>query len=105
MKLLTKEIIKKVPDTMSQMKRNEEDPIAYAKFFTPWDRWTWYLIAMDSDLDYCFGYCLSGFGEDFDEYGYFSLKEVEEIEVLGGLKVERDRYFTPKKMSEILAKK
>ena len=32
------------------------------------------------------------------------MKEIEEIE-FRGLKIERDRYFTPKKMSEILAKK
>jgi hypothetical protein len=102
MKLLTKEIIKKVPSTINI---NNKDPIAYAKFFAACGRWTWYLIAMDSDSGYCFGYCLSGFGEDFDEYGYFSLREMEAIKFRQGWKVERDRYFTPKKMSEILAKK
>ena len=102
MKLLTKEILKNLPDTLAQ--RNKKDPIAYVKFFLPTGRWTWYLTGMDSDQDYCFGYCLSGIDEDFDEYGYFSLNELREIRVFG-LGIERDRYFKPTRMSEILKKK
>ena len=87
------------------MNMDKKDPMAYAKFFTACGRWTWYLIDMDSDLDNLFCYCLFGFGEDFNDHGYFSLKEMEAIKFRQGWKVEKDSSFTPKKMSENLAKK
>lgn len=97
MKLLTKEIIKRVPKTGTQ--QNVTDPMVYAKFFTPWSRWTWYLTEMD-DPSYCFGYCVSGMCKEFNKWGYFSLEELSEIRGIGGLKVERDLSFSPKPFSQ-----
>jgi hypothetical protein len=37
---------------------------------------------------------------DFPELGYFSLSEMEQINV-GGLGMERDLHFTPKRLSEV----
>ena len=37
---------------------------------------------------------------DFSEWGYFRLKELEEINV-HGLTVERDLYFDPKTLREL----
>jgi len=42
MKLLTKELLKKLPPLSSQ--ENEEDPMVMCKFFTPDAHWTWYAL-------------------------------------------------------------
>ena len=36
-----------------------------------------------------------------DEYGYFSLKELESITLPWGLKIERDLYFDPTTIEDI----
>ena len=40
---------------------------------------------------------------DYPELGYFSLSELESIQGPWGLKVERDLYFTPLRLSEVKA--
>ena len=40
MKLLTKEIEKKLPKLYSQEK--VENPVIIVKFFCPWNQWTWF---------------------------------------------------------------
>lgn len=67
-----------------------EDPIYPVKFFHPRSNWTWYACEFDG-ADTFFGYVI-GFEKEF---GYFSLKELQENNV------ERDRYYKPKRISEI----
>ena len=96
MKLLTKAQIKKLPKLYSQ--ENEKDPICLVKFFTPWTFWSWYVIEYCPERNLCFGY-VEGFE---DELGYFSLDELSEIKcAYADLKIERDRHFEPKRLSEI----
>ena len=95
MKLLTETIKKEVPKLYSQEEKGDE-AVAYVKFFTPWSNWTWYATEFDGE-DIFFGLVV---GLD-TELGYFSLKELSEVEGLGGLKIERDLYFTPKPLSEL----
>lgn len=66
------------------------------KFFTPWSNWTWYATEFDGE-DTFFG-LVYGFER---ELGYFSLRELEKIRGPMGLCIERDLYFTPRKLSEI----
>lgn len=68
------------------------------KFFLPWGHWTWYTIEFDGD-DLFFGWVVG----DFPELGYFRLTELEELRGPVGLKAERDLYFTPKRLSEVMA--
>jgi hypothetical protein len=78
-----------------------EDKFVYAKFFFPAGNWTWFVTegsAEGNDFLF-FGYVIGFEGE----WGYFSLRELEEVEVKG-LTVERDLYFTPDKFSICLAK-
>lgn len=74
-----------------------EDAIARVKFFTPWSDWTWYVLEYDSGDKTAFG-LVQGFEE---ELGYFSLDELESLRGPGGLRVERDRYFTPTPLKEV----
>jgi hypothetical protein len=94
MKLLTAAIKKQLPKIGSQ--ENNPDATAYAKFFTPWSNWTWWATEWDG-ADEFFG-LVSGHET---ELGYFSLKELESINGPFGLKIERDLYFKPTKLSII----
>ena len=100
MKLLTKEIIRRTPKLNAT--DGVKDKVATAKFFNPVGRGTWYMVEYDPDLRLAFGYC-----ELFGEYelGYFSLNELETLRLPLGMKIERDLYFKPQKLSEITALK
>lgn len=95
MMLLTKENRKQLPKLRGQEKT--DNPIVYVKFFCPWNNWTWYATEFDGE-DTFFGFVRG----HFDEWGYFSLKELSEIRGFGGLGIERDRYFTPKPIKDII---
>lgn len=93
MKLLTKELLKKIPPLYSQ--ENVDDPMVVCKFFTPWTNWTWYVIEYEDGMFF-------GLVEGFEkELGYFTLEELEDIKGPFGLKIERDMHFTPVKISTL----
>lgn len=92
MKLITQEIKRQIPKLYEQ--ENNPDPIVYVKFFTPTSNWTWYATEFDG-IDQFFGLVI-GFEQEF---GYFSLQELESIDM--GLGIKRDMYFTPKPLSEV----
>lgn len=94
MKLLTKEILEKLPALYSQEKN--PDPTVIVKFFHPCSAWTWWAYEYDPKEKTFFGFVR---GHE-DELGYFSLTELEELKVRG-LGVERDRYFKPTPLSKI----
>ena len=94
MKLMTKAIKKQLPKLYSQ--EEIKDPKAIVKFFQPWGEWTWYGIEYDGE-DTFFGYVMGW----ESELGYFSLSELKSINGPMGLKIERDLYFNPKRLSEI----
>jgi len=95
MKLLTKEIKKRLPALGSTA--NEKDPMVQVKFFTPDSNWTWYGIEFDSE-DIFFGY-VKGLE---NELGTFSLRELKELKGPLGLSIERDRYFKPCPLNEVM---
>lgn len=96
MKLLTKELLKKLPKLYAT--ENAEDPMVICKFFTAWSNWTWYATEFDG-VDIFFGYVV---GHD-SELGYFSLKELESVRGPFQLSIERDLYFDPKPLSKVKA--
>ena len=94
MKLLTQDLRRRLPPLYT----NEyvKDPVAIAKFFTPWTSWTWYATEFDGE-DIFFG-LVQGFEE---ELGYFSLSELESVRGPAGLCIERDRGFEPTSLSRL----
>ena len=94
MKLLTKAIRNKIPNLGVQEKVS--DPIVHVKFFDPTGSWTWYATEFDGE-DTFFGY-VKGF---VDEWGYFSLSELQSIKGSFGLGIERDLYFISGPISKI----
>ena len=64
----------------------------------PMTKWTWYAMEFDGK-DSFFGFVAG----EYPELGYFSLSELENLEGLYGIGVERDRYFEPVRLSTIRA--
>ncbi len=107
MELLTEELKKQLPPLYSQEK--EQDPMVICKFFHPLSSLTWYAMEgspVDADgfydtdkekVDFLFFGWISS---DQPELGYFSLNEMESVEVMG-LGIERDEHFTPMRLSEV----
>jgi hypothetical protein len=86
MKLMTKTIEKQLPKLYAQ--EESKEPKAYVKYFCPWNNWTWYGMEYDGK-DTFFGY-VKGLS---NEYGYFSLAELESLKGPYGLGIERDKFF------------
>ena len=99
MKLLTAELEKRFAVVGSQ--EDIENPVIVAKFFDPMGPGTWYATEYDPQTKTFFGY-VSIFGDWNDEWGYFSLKELESYCGPFGLGIERDLYWTEKKSSEVI---
>lgn len=98
MKLLTKEILAKLPPLYSQDGKGME-AIAQVKFFNPMGAATWYATEFDG-TDTFFGWA-DLFG-DSGELGYFSLAEIQAVRLPLGLKIERDLYFEPAPLSTVI---
>ncbi len=96
MQLLTKEILEKLPKLYETEGVELEDKLIQAKLFTPWSYWTWYVIEFDG-INMFFGF-VKGLDEEF---GYFSLSELAELEGPFGLRVERDINFKPMRVSDM----
>lgn len=101
MQLLTKELLKR----FAKVGRQEEihDPIIIAKFFNPNGAGNWYATEYDPKERMFFGY-VSIFGDYNDEWGSFSLAELESYNGKFGLGIERDLYFGEKRISEVVPK-
>ncbi len=101
MKLLTPELLRR----FAKIGRQEEvkDPIVVAKFFNPIGVGTWYATEYDPESRCFFGY-VSLFGDWNDEWGSFSLDELENYQGRFGLGIERDRYFKEQPISLVQPK-
>ena len=92
--LLTDQLREQLPPLGST--ERDPDPVALVKFFTPWTQWTWYATEFDG-ADTFFGLVV-GFER---ELRYFSLSELEGVDGPGGVRVERDLFFTPTRLSRL----
>lgn len=92
-KLMTEELKKSIPTLYAS-----ESKTAFIKFFSCFTGWTWYAIEFDGK-DIFYGYVKG----DYDEWGYFSLKEFEDINKSKGFAfVERDLYFKPTPIQDLI---
>jgi len=101
MKLMTKELEARFKEIGSQ--EDMKDPIIIAKYFNPSGAGTWYATEYNPEERLFFGY-VSIFGDLNDEWGYFSLDELESFKSQFGLGIERDLYFGEKRASEVINK-
>lgn len=97
MKLMTKEIEKRMPKLYGTETIALKDKVIQVKFFDPCGSWTWYGVEYDPT-----GRMFWGLVDGFEkEWGYFSLDELASVRNRMGLGIERDMYFTPCKVSEL----
>jgi len=96
MKLLTKEIKRKLPPLYSQEEKGLE-AIIQVKFFDPCGSWTWYATEFDGE-DTFFG-LVDGLEK---ELGYFSFNELKEYKGKLGIGIERDLYFDPQPLKNFV---
>ena len=74
-----------------------EDPTVYAHYFSCVNGWDWWLLEFDG-TDEAFG-LVEGYD---DELGYFSIKEMAELNrQMGFAAIERDEHFEPKPLSAV----
>ncbi len=92
MKLMTKEIEKKIPPMDSV---DSDNPKIVVKFFDPFSSWTWYVIEGEKKYKYINGkkhyddWLFFGYVKGFEnELGYFGLNELQSVG-----RIERDLYF------------
>jgi hypothetical protein len=96
--LLDEETREKLPELYSQEEKGL-DAIAQVKFFTPDSSWSWFGSEFDGE-DLFFGLVV---GLEI-ELGYWSLRELEEVRGPLGLPIERDLYFEPQMLGELMGK-
>ena len=96
MKLLTKEI--KEQATKQYDEGSDMEQMVVAKFFNPVGSWTWYLMNMEDNGDYCWG-IVDGFAV---EMGSWQMSELQKVKFKPfNLPVERDKYSEPMKASDV----
>ena len=96
--ILPDDIKKSLPALRSQ--QDSSDPMVYTKFFCPWGAATWWILEYDGD-DILFGFAYL-INEESAELGYISKEDLESIRGFGGLRIERDHNFEPKRLSQAL---
>jgi hypothetical protein len=115
MKLLTKEIEKKIPPLYSTENTPLEEKKIAVKFFDPCGSWTWYAVEASAVTpegeykkltecpenereDVIFFGLVDGFEK---EWGNFSLNELKSVKGPLGLGIERDLYFDNKTIADV----
>ena len=83
-KLITAEIGKKATKfPLGSQDGKKGEALVLARFFTPANRFTWYMLEYDRKTGEAFGLCVG----DYAEYGYFRPEELQnakqEVSVLG----------------------
>lgn len=99
MQLVSKQLEERFAKVGSQ--ENSADPIIIAKFFNPTGAGTWYATEYSPEDKIFFGY-VSIFGDHNDEWGSFSLEELESFVGKFGLGIERDLHFVETPSSRII---
>ena len=94
--LMTEELAKCLPPLYAT--EGERDPVALVHYFSPLNGWDWYLTEYDAGTGEAFG-LVRGFET---EWGYFSVREMEELNRSRGFNaVERDERFEPTRASAL----
>ena len=99
MKLLTKQIIDEFRKTGSQEEAKTHKIIV--KFFNPQGAGTWYATEYNEKDKIFFGYVKITF--DGNEWGYFSLNELESFKGRFGLGIERDLHFGNHTIEDVIS--
>jgi len=82
-----------------------EDPIIIARFFDPGGTIRWYVVEYYPDNNTCYAYFTGmpwgNSGDYFEDWDYFSIDELENMERPFLLNIERDRGFKETRFNEL----
>jgi len=92
MKILTKEILNKLPKIGETAQLEAKDVKVHLKIFNPYGTGRWYITEYNENEDLAFGY-VNIMGPDFAELGYIQMSELVNFKNSMGFKLERDIYF------------
>ena len=99
MKLLTQTLKKQIPALYATESVPLKEKEIVCKFFNPCGAGSWYVVeGQEEDGDFIF-FGLVELHEQ--EWGYFSLKELESIRLPFGLGIERDIHFSKRRVSNL----
>ena len=98
MKLLTKAIEEKLAKFPLYSQDGKKEKEVIVKFFNPMGRGTWYVTEGEKqdNGDWLFFGLVDLYDE---EWGYFTLSELQSVQLPLGMGIERDMYFHNKKIS------
>jgi hypothetical protein len=99
MKLMTPELLRQIPQLYSQEAKGDTAEVV-TKFFTPWSNAKWYATEFDGE-DTFFGFVTLGDPENA-ELGNFLLSELEATKGPFGFTIERDIYWKPRPLKEVM---
>ncbi len=97
MQLMTKTIQRTIPFLYGTENVPLEDKMLRAKLFCPWNNAKWFITEFDPKTKECFGFIMGS----VNEWGYFSLTELEKIKGQWGMQIERDYHFEPRKFGSV----
>ena len=100
MKLLTEEIKKNLPKLYATENIPLKDKEIICKFFNPCGAGKWDVIEAEQEDDDTIFFGLVDLHEQ--EWGYFSLNELEALKLPFGLTIERDIHFSKSKVEKFL---
>ena len=103
MKLLTKEILKKLPPLYSTKDKDTNEIMVYLKLFTPDANGTWYIAEYDPETEIMYGFCNPMGDKTYAELDIVSFNELKSIRGSLGLPIERDRSWKPKTLKDVIA--
>lgn len=94
---MTDIVEKKIPPLEME---TDDDTDVVVHYFNPVGKGDWYVMRYDPVQQLFFGY-VSIFGYGCDELGYFSLAELESVQLPWGRKIERDIYWHERPLRDI----
>jgi hypothetical protein len=104
MKLMTKAIEARFAKLGRQEGKGDQ-AIVVAKFFCPWNGWTWFATEFEADEPGTEDGNFFGLVVGHEtELGYFNRKELENVRGLFGLGIERDLHWTERTLAEVREK-
>jgi len=102
MKLLTQEVLDRLPSNDDTAELGIDDLTVQVKFFNPTGAATWYVYSYDPDSGIGYGLCDLGMG--YPELGAVSIPELQAFKGMFGLGIERDIHFKPTALSTLMEK-